>query len=125
MSPRLLKPRQNIPLAEFTTWRVGGPARWILEPESVDETLEALQWARANGHPCQVIGAGSNLLIHDNGLPGLTLGKSSFQLGVEPSPGRGGGGNFGLEVEVDDSARASERKSHAAKLPPPAESPRI
>ena len=75
----MLEPRRNVPLAEFTTWRVGGPASWILEPESVDETLEALQWARANGHPCQVIGAGSNLLIHDNGLPGLTLSLRRLQ----------------------------------------------
>ena len=79
MHPKQLKPRQNIPLAEFTTWRVGGPATWIIEPESVDEVLAALQWAKANGQPCQVIGAGSNLLIHDNGLPGLTLSLRRLQ----------------------------------------------
>ena len=79
MHPKLLKPRQNVPLAEFTTWRVGGPATWIIEPESVDEVLAALQWAKRNGHPCQVIGAGSNLLIHDNGLPGLTLSLRRLQ----------------------------------------------
>ena len=79
MHPKQLKPRQNIPLAEFTTWRVGGPATWIIEPESVDEVLAALQWAKANGQPCQVIGAGSNLLIHDNGLPGLTISLRRLQ----------------------------------------------
>lgn len=79
MQPNQLEPRQNVPLAEFTTWRVGGPARWIVEPESVDEVLASLQWARTNGHSCQVIGAGSNLLIHDNGLPGLTLSLRRLQ----------------------------------------------
>ena len=79
MQPNQLVPRQNVPLAEFTTWRVGGPARWIIEPESVDEVLASLQWARTNGHSCQVIGAGSNLLIHDNGLPGLTLSLRRLQ----------------------------------------------
>ena len=79
MQPKQLEPRQNVSLAEFTTWRVGGPARWIIEPESVDEVLAALQWAKANGQPCQVIGAGSNLLIHDNGLPGLTLSLRRLQ----------------------------------------------
>ena len=79
MHSKQLKPRQNISLAEFTTWRVGGPATWIIEPESVDEVLAALQWAKANGQPCQVIGAGSNLLIHDNGLPGLTLSLRRLQ----------------------------------------------
>ena len=79
MQPNQLEPRQNVPLAEFTTWRVGGPAKWIIEPESVDEVLASLQWARTNGHSCQVIGAGSNLLIHDNGLPGLTLSLRRLQ----------------------------------------------
>ena len=79
MHSKQLKPRQNIPLAEFTTWRVGGPATWIIEPESMDEVLAALQWAKANSQPCQVIGAGSNLLIHDNGLPGLTLSLRRLQ----------------------------------------------
>ena len=79
MQPNQLEPKQNVPLAEFTTWRVGGPARWIIEPESVDEVLASLQWARTNGHSCQVIGAGSNLLIHDNGLPGLTLSLRRLQ----------------------------------------------
>ena len=58
---------------------MGEPARWIIEPESVDEVLASLQWARRNGHSCQVIGAGSNLLIHDNGLPGLTLSLRRLQ----------------------------------------------
>ena len=79
MQSNQLEPKQNVPLAEFTTWRVGGPARWIIEPESVDEVLASLQWARTNGHSCQVIGAGSNLLIHDSGLPGLTLSLRRLQ----------------------------------------------
>ena len=71
--------RSNIPLADFTTWRVGGPAQWLLEPASVDETLEALQWAQQEHLPCRVIGAGSNLLIHDDGLQGLTLSLRKLQ----------------------------------------------
>ena len=71
--------RSNIPLADFTTWRVGGPAQWLLEPASVDETLEALQWAQQEHLPCRVIGAGSNLLIHDDGLRGLTLSLRKLQ----------------------------------------------
>ena len=71
--------RSNIPLADFTTWRVGGPAQWLLEPASVDETLDALQWAQQEHLPCRVIGAGSNLLIHDDRLPGLTLSLRKLQ----------------------------------------------
>ena len=71
--------RSNVPLEDFTTWRVGGPAQWLLEPTSVNETLEALQWAQQEHLPCRVIGAGSNLLIHDDGLPGLTLSLRKLQ----------------------------------------------
>jgi len=71
--------RSNVPLADFTTWRVGGPAQWLLEPTTVNDTLEALQWAQHNQIPCRVIGAGSNLLIHDDGLPGLTLSLRKLQ----------------------------------------------
>ena len=71
--------RSNVPLADFTAWRVGGPAQWLLEPTTVNDTLEALQWAQHNQIPCRVIGAGSNLLIHDDGLPGLTLSLRKLQ----------------------------------------------
>ena len=75
----LLEPQADVPLADFTTWRVGGPAHWLLEPKSVDETTAALQWAKTEGLPSRVIGAGSNLLIHDDGLPGLTVSLRHMQ----------------------------------------------
>lgn len=75
----LLEPQADVPLADFTTWRVGGPAHWLLEPKSVDETTAALQWAKTEGLPSRVIGAGSNLLIHDDGLPGLTVSMRHMQ----------------------------------------------
>ena len=68
-----LPPRQQVPLSEFTTWRVGGPAEWLAEPTTVDEATAWLDWANQNDLPCRVIGAGSNLLINDQGLSGLTL----------------------------------------------------
>ena len=65
--------QQQVPLANFTTWRVGGPAQWLAEPNDAEQCLALLQWAQAEGLKTQVIGAGSNLLIADAGLPGLTL----------------------------------------------------
>ena len=68
-----LMPRSDASLSEFTTWRVGGPAEYLAEPSSVEETSAWLSWAHDHGMPCRVIGAGSNLLIHDDGLPGLSI----------------------------------------------------
>ena len=66
-------PQGRVKLADYTTWRVGGAAEWLAEPASLEETQAWIEWAAHQGMPCSVIGAGSNLLIHDNGLPGLSL----------------------------------------------------
>ena len=79
MSNPALQPRSDVVLADFTTWRVGGPAQWLLEPTSLDETIAALTWAHEQKLPCRVIGAGSNLLVHDDGLQGLTLSLRRLQ----------------------------------------------
>ena len=88
-----LPPRQQVPLAEFTTWRVGGPAEWLAEPTTIEEATAWLDWAHQNDLPCRVIGAGSNLLINDQGLSGLTLCMRRMQgdVGQAQRPGRGPG----------------------------------
>ena len=65
--------QQQVSLANYTTWRVGGPAEWLAEPNDAEQCLALLQWAQTEGLTTRVIGAGSNLLIADAGLPGLTL----------------------------------------------------
>src|SRR5262249_32888996 len=65
--------RRNVPLAGMTTFRVGGPADWLLEPRSSEEMLAALRLAHANGVPVTTLGGGSNVLISDAGIRGLVL----------------------------------------------------
>ncbi|MFZ9288335.1 MAG: UDP-N-acetylmuramate dehydrogenase [Vulcanococcus sp.] len=71
--------RRAVGLADYTTWKVGGPAQWFAEPERADELAELLLWAQAEGISSRVIGAGSNLLISDQGLDGLTLCNRRLQ----------------------------------------------
>jgi UDP-N-acetylmuramate dehydrogenase len=71
--------RRQVGLAEFTTWKIGGPADWFAEPGSEEELIALAAWARAEGMPFRCIGAGSNLLIHDDGLEGLTLCNRRLQ----------------------------------------------
>ena len=78
-APTPLGLRRAVGLAEFTTWKVGGPAQWFAEPDSVEQLLELLAWARAEGIERRVIGAGSNLLVSDAGLAGLTLCNRRLQ----------------------------------------------
>jgi UDP-N-acetylmuramate dehydrogenase len=66
-------------LADFTTWKVGGPAQWFAEPDSPEQLLALLAWAEAAGTERRVIGAGSNLLVSDAGLAGLTICNRRLQ----------------------------------------------
>lgn len=68
-----LQPKSNFPLSGLTTLRVGGPAQWLAEPTCVEEIQASIDWANNNNVESHIIGAGSNLLIHDDGLPGLTV----------------------------------------------------
>ncbi|MBM3269377.1 MAG: UDP-N-acetylmuramate dehydrogenase [Candidatus Sericytochromatia bacterium] len=65
--------RPRRPLAPITTWRVGGPAHDLLEPASADEVLACIRRARDEGLPWAVIGRGSNLLVADEGFPGIVI----------------------------------------------------
>jgi UDP-N-acetylmuramate dehydrogenase len=60
-------------LSRFTTLGTGGPARHFARPETVEELGELLAWARANELPVAPVGLGSNLLVADEGFPGLVV----------------------------------------------------
>jgi UDP-N-acetylmuramate dehydrogenase len=65
--------REQVPLSRYTTLGSGGPARWFDEPGSVEELAARLAWAAAEGLPVAVVGLGSNLLVADEGFPGVVL----------------------------------------------------
>jgi len=65
--------RIQAPLAPYTTFRVGGPADWLVEPRSSDEIVAALRLAREADVPVTLLGGGSNVLVSDRGIRGLVL----------------------------------------------------
>ncbi|WP_419803727.1 UDP-N-acetylmuramate dehydrogenase [Terriglobus sp.] len=65
--------RENVPLAPYTTLGIGGPARWFITATTEAEIAAAVQFARDRHVPLFVLGGGSNLLVSDNGFPGLVL----------------------------------------------------
>jgi UDP-N-acetylmuramate dehydrogenase len=68
---------ENVPLAQYTTLGVGGPARWFVETAVEDEMLAAVRFARTHAAPYFILGGGSNLLVSDDGFPGLVIHISS------------------------------------------------
>jgi UDP-N-acetylmuramate dehydrogenase len=60
------------PASGFTTYKAGGAAEVLVEPSSPDEFAWLVGWCRSNGIPLTVLGQGSNVLVSDKGLPGVT-----------------------------------------------------
>ncbi|MGF1600414.1 MAG: UDP-N-acetylmuramate dehydrogenase [Thermosynechococcaceae cyanobacterium] len=60
-------------LADHTTFKVGGLAEWFVVPQSIEDLQLSYVWALENNIEATLLGAGSNLLISDRGLPGLII----------------------------------------------------
>ena len=75
---------EHEPMARHTTMRVGGPAEILFSPANEGELLFAVREAKRAGAPFRIIGNGSNLLVLDGGLPGLTirLGEAFSKISV-------------------------------------------
>jgi UDP-N-acetylmuramate dehydrogenase len=67
----LIKPQ--VPLSSLTSFKVGGPAELYVAPRQIEDLQASLDWAQERGMPITLLGAGSNLLISDQGLPGLVI----------------------------------------------------
>jgi len=63
----------QVSLANLTSYRVGGPAEWYIDPHSLSDLQQTVAWARSKGLAITVLGAGSNLLVSARGLPGLVV----------------------------------------------------
>lgn len=68
-----MKLQENVGLYKHNTLGTGGPARWFAKPETVQELVEALGFAEERQAPVAAVGLGSNLLVADEGFPGLVL----------------------------------------------------
>jgi len=64
---------ENQPLAPLTTWRIGGAAARLAAPADLEDVWGLMRLAYDRGWPLFFLGRGSNVLIDDAGLPGLTL----------------------------------------------------
>jgi UDP-N-acetylmuramate dehydrogenase len=65
--------RPDEPLANHSTWRVGGPADYLVEPQSIAQLCRLMQWLHKRKLPHVVIGKGSNLLFPDKGVRGVVI----------------------------------------------------
>jgi UDP-N-acetylmuramate dehydrogenase len=71
--------RENVPLSGYTWYRLGGPARWFVQPQTCEQLQTVVRRCRENQLPMYVLGGGANLLVNDAGVTGVVV-----RLGAEP-----------------------------------------
>jgi UDP-N-acetylmuramate dehydrogenase len=71
--PSGLSIHENEPLKPYTTFKIGGPARYFAIVSDAEQVRAALAFARENGLAVFILGGGSNLLVSDHGFDGLVL----------------------------------------------------
>src|SRR5689334_22402175 len=74
-------------LARYTSWRIGGPARFFAEATTPDQLVAALDWARQRELPVALLGGGTNTLVRDQGYQGLVLRYRAQDLRIDHRDG--------------------------------------
>lgn len=67
------KIKYNEPMAKHTTFKIGGPAECFITIENEADLKEVLDFAKQRDIPITIVGNGSNILVLDNGIKGITL----------------------------------------------------
>lgn len=75
----------NEPMKKYTTFKIGGPAECLIKIMNTDSLKKILQFANTNKIPVTVIGNGSNILVSDKGIKGITLIIKIEKLKIENS----------------------------------------
>jgi UDP-N-acetylmuramate dehydrogenase len=73
--------QDDAPLAPLTWYKLGGPARWLLRPRSVEELAALVARCGAENVDWRVLGKGANVLVSDAGVDGavIVLDQPAFQ----------------------------------------------
>jgi len=65
------------PMSGHTTFRTGGPADFFLRPDTPEDLCRAVTFFRNRNLPCTILGCGSNMLVHDDGIRGAVIATST------------------------------------------------
>lgn len=97
--------QQNIPLSQYTSYKIGGPAAYFAEAKSIAEINDALDFWKEKNCSLFVIGGGNNVLFSDSGFPGLVLKISLESMEVSEKKIAAGAG-----VKFSDAVSAALNK---------------
>src|SRR5262249_44398508 len=98
--------RADEPLADYTSFQVGGPAELLITARTRDDVVDAIAIARSVGLPWLVLGRGSNVLVDDRGIRGLVIRNDAVTFTIDPESGT---------VRSDSGARLPSVGAQTAK----------
>ncbi|EIJ81590.1 UDP-N-acetylenolpyruvoylglucosamine reductase [Bacillus methanolicus PB1] len=113
------KVKENEPLANHTTIKIGGPADLFVEPSSIDNLKKTMDLIREYNTKWRAIGRGSNLLVSDNGIEGavIKLGHGLDHLEVNDTVVKVGGGHSLVSLATMISRKGLSGLEFAAGIP--------
>jgi UDP-N-acetylmuramate dehydrogenase len=113
------KVKENEPLANHTTMKIGGPADLFVEPSSIDNFIKTMELIREHDIKWRVIGRGSNLLVSDKGIEGavIKLGPGLDKLELDGSEVIAGGGFSIVSLSVQISRKGLSGLEFASGIP--------
>ncbi len=76
--------QQNVPLAPYTTFRLGGTADVFVEARTADELAAAIQIARRHDIRFFLLGMGANVVVGDQGFRGLVIRNAAKHVRINP-----------------------------------------
>lgn len=74
---------KNEPMCKHTSFKIGGNADIYIKAKSIEEIIKIKQYTKENKIPLTVIGNGSNLLVKDNGIRGITIQVDIQQIDIQ------------------------------------------
>ncbi|MCL4360123.1 UDP-N-acetylmuramate dehydrogenase [Patescibacteria group bacterium] len=78
---------RDVPLAPYTTFKIGGPAEYFIEIRSAEELARAVCLGRSLSLSVTVLGGGSNILIGDRGMKGLVIRNLTSSVSIRGATG--------------------------------------
>jgi len=101
-----IKIQENISLSKYTSFKIGGLARYFCAVENITEIKEALEFAGKNKLKIFVLGGGSNLLVSDSGFKGLVIKIQDTRYKIQTNNEIFAGCGLSLAKLVSESVKA-------------------
>jgi len=109
--------KENVSLKEYTAFRIGGPARYFVMVNSLEELNEALAFAKKNKLEFFILGGGSNILVSDQGFSGLAIRFNNGYIKIKDNIAEIGAGTMLSKALGETLAAGSLGLEWAAGIP--------